>query len=182
MPYGGGLLDDIARTVIQRMPVLDTALDIGAGAGRYGRMIRELRPEAHTIGVEIEPDYVTQFELKTLYDEILVAPASVLLEQVDAIWDLVTAGDVLEHMTKSAGVDLLHFLVYRTRYIWLAWPERYLQGSYNGYASEAHVSVWTEADLQSLQAAYELYRRPPLVGAIVQGYMAQVSLEELLAA
>ena len=179
MPYGGGLLDDVSRQVIAGIPDLSTALDIGAGAGRYGKMVRHLRPATWLTAVEIERDYVTRFDLREVYNDVAVMPAIDLLREVDSSWDLVTAGDVLEHMRKSEGVDLLHFLIYRTRWLWLVWPERYVQGSYDGYAAEAHISVWTERDVKALDTSYRVWRKPPLVGALVRGYLARAALEAI---
>ena len=179
MPYGGGLLDNVSRQVIRAVPHLNTALDIGAGAGRYGKMIRHEQPATWIKAVEVERDYVVRFDLREVYNQVAVMPAIDLLRDVDASWDLVTAGDVLEHMRKSEGVDLLHFLVYRTRWLWLVWPERYIQGSYDGYAAEAHISVWTEGDIAALDTPYRLWCRPPLVGALVRGYPAKIALEAI---
>ncbi len=170
MPYSGGLFDDLARKVMG-LVAPQTVLDIGAGAGRYGKMARECCPAVRLTAVECEQEYVDRFGLRAVYDEVRPCPASWLLSEVDASWDMAILGDVLEHMRKSEGLDLLHFLVYRTRYIWAVWPERYVQGSYNGHASEAHISVWTLSDIAGLGADYQVYHRAPLWAAIVRGYL-----------
>jgi hypothetical protein len=58
----------------------------------------------------------------------------------------VIIGDCIEHMRKSAGLDLLNFLIYRTGYTVLLVPENYVQDDWEGHAAEAHISTWTIHD------------------------------------
>ncbi len=166
----GNLLDHYARTLIARAPDLHTALDIGAGRGKYGRMIRELRPDVQITAVEVDSEYVELFGLRSLYDFVHNEPAERLLESPDVEWDLVTMGDVIEHMPKSRGLDVLHFLVYRARYLWVQYPNRYRQNALLGHVSEAHMSIWTRVDFDALQADYLWYESEPLVGVVINGY------------
>lgn len=166
----GTLLDHYARTLIARAPNLRTALDIGPGRGKYGQMVRELRPGVHLTAMEVDGDYVERFGLRSLYDHVRVAPAYRLLESPDAEWDIVFLGDVIEHMPKSQGLDVLHYLVYRTRYLWAQFPLRYRQGSLAGHASEAHMSIWTRADFDALHADYLWYECEFLRGVVINGY------------
>lgn len=168
----GTLLDHHARTLLAGIPdVMLNILDIGAGQGKYGRMAREICPNAHLTALEIEPEYVFKFGLTELYNRVIVDSAISLLDQIDNSWDVVIMGDVIEHMPKSQGLDVLHFLVYRTRYMWVQYPERYIQGSLEGHKHEAHLSVWTEADFKGLNADYVMVRQIPLVGMAVNGYL-----------
>src|SRR3990167_8955567 len=45
-------------------------LDFGAGSGKYGRMIKAVKPGAVVSAVEVEPDYVEQFNLRSIYDHV----------------------------------------------------------------------------------------------------------------
>lgn len=166
----GHLLDDVARKLIARASDLRTVLDVGPGRGKYGRMVRELRPDAHVTAMEIEGAYVELYGLWGIYNHVRVAPASRLLESPDAEWDIAFLGDVLEHMPKSQGLDVLHYLTYRTRYLWVQYPNRYRQGSLGGYPSEAHLSIWTRADFDALHADYLWYECEFLRGVVVNGY------------
>jgi hypothetical protein len=49
-------------------------------------------------------------------------------------------------MKKSRGIDLLNFLVYRSGYICVTYPEAYVQDDWEGHAAEAHISTWGMAD------------------------------------
>lgn len=166
----GDLLDHYARTLITRASDLRTALDIGPGRGKYGRMMRELRPDVHLTAMEVDGDYVERFGLRALYDHVRNASAHRLLESPDAEWDIVFLGDVIEHLPKSQGLDVLHYLVYRTRYLWVQFPLRYRQGSLAGHASEAHMSIWARADFDALHADYLWYECEFLRGVVVNGY------------
>jgi hypothetical protein len=138
--------DGIVRHLITAIAP-DSLLDIGCGAGKYGRMARDAAPSCRRVGIEAAPSYVTAFDLGALYDEIRVGEAwPALLAKPDDCHDLCIIGDCIEHMPKSVGLDLLNFLTYRTRYLIVLAPEFYVQGSVNGIASEAHVSVWSERD------------------------------------
>lgn len=166
----GTLLDHHARALIAGITTLGSVLDIGPGQGKYGRMARALRPEARLVGLEIEADYAARFGLAALYDEVRIGPALSLLDAPEQTWDLVILGDVLEHMRRSEGLDVLHFLVYRARYLWVQWPLRYIQGALDGYRHEAHISVWTERDIQALNTDYVKVEAAPLEGYAIDGY------------
>ncbi|MDP3975304.1 MAG: class I SAM-dependent methyltransferase [bacterium] len=125
-----------------------TVLDIGSGAGKYGRLIRSIEPNIKCIGFEIEQDYIKEFNLKSIYDEIICANISALLDRVDDHFDIAIFGNVLEHLPKSIGTDLLHFLVYRAKLIIINYPFAELQDSYEGHKHEAHISVWSKDDFK----------------------------------
>lgn len=181
----GDLLDHHARQLVAGIDNLQTALDIGPGRGKYGRMIREVgHVDATLIGVEAEPTYIADYELHHWYDQVFPGPGIQVLawpNASDARWDLVTLGDVLEHMRKSDGLDLMHYLIYRVRYMWIVWPMRYIQGALGGHPSEAHVSVWTEMDIRGLNADYVKFESAPLEGYAINGYPdAGRRVEEIL--
>jgi SAM-dependent methyltransferase len=178
MPHSGTLLDAEAQAFIAATGAR-TVLDIGPGAGKYARLVRAALPEARLTGVEIEPDYVDQFGLRFLYDDLRVMPALDLLADIEAEWDLAILGDVIEHHRKSEGLDLLHFLVYRTRYLLVQYPEKYRQNALNGYRSEAHLSVWHESDFAPFE--HVLIKQTPLVLVALRGYLPGEPVSDLAA-
>lgn len=138
---------DAAVAYIIRSLAPRTCLDIGCGAGKYGKMVAQETPTCHRIGIEVEPRYVEQFQLRDLYNEVRVGDGlEVLSANQGEFFDLAIIGDCIEHMPKSAGLDLLNFLSYRTQYLIVLAPEFSVQGSVNGIDSETHVSVWSEQD------------------------------------
>lgn len=156
MPYSEPLFDAKILEILRQIRP-QTVLDVGPGAGKYGRMIRGLAAEGQTVerlsAVEIDASYVETFDLGAVYDEIAIGDAGGLPDVgPDAAWDLVILGDVLEHFRKSRGVDLLDYLYYRTKHILLVIPVDYVQGSWEGHGAEAHISVWRPEDFQNYRA------------------------------
>ena len=124
------------------------ALDIGAGAGKYGGLLASHAPECERFAIEAEADLVERFGLRTLYHRVDAADATAWSEaHADEAFDLVIAGDCLQQMHKSAGLDLLNALVYRSSYMLLVAPEFVVQGAVDGKQSAVHRSAWSERDL-----------------------------------
>jgi trans-aconitate methyltransferase len=179
-------MDDVADLLIERVrPHL--CLDLGAGAGKYGRILRRLCPTAHLRAVEVEQQYIDEFALLEIYDEVICSDATDLIaSDIDRSYDLVVIGDCLEHMRKSDGLDLLNFLVYRCKYMLAVYPIRWLQGSWQGHASEAHISVWGAEDFAWVD--HVSVHRDPFVAVVMNGFLlpeddelkAQHVLRELL--
>src|SRR5579871_5356459 len=137
MPYSNDTFDYYIGTVIELLRP-SVVYDVGAGAGKYGKLIRSIAErsgfETRTIGVEIDNTYVTEFGLAEIYDELLIGDAIRLIDDPKIRADLVLIGDCIEHMRKSTGTDLLNFLIYRAGYICIIYPEAYVQDDWQGHA------------------------------------------------
>lgn len=153
MPYSSGTFDEEVATIIRAMSP-STVLDIGAGAGRYGHLIKKVSPQAHVTALELDAEYIARFQLRQVYDVVRQDDVESLFRNVDTEYDLVILGDVIEHLRKSVGIDLLNFLVYRSRRILVIFPLRYRQGAFEGRSQEAHISVWGPTDFQWCDADY----------------------------
>lgn len=156
MPYSDFVFDRQVEALIESMRPR-TVLDIGPGAGKYGKMVRSLRSKGvdipHLAAIEIDASYVEQFKLSDIYDVVQLGDATTLPDiGPDACWDLVILGDVLEHFRKSRGVDLIDYLYYRTKYIVLLIPMDYVQGAWEGHHAEAHISTWRPEDFARYKA------------------------------
>jgi hypothetical protein len=151
MPGSFSVFDTVVEQLIEWIQPT-SMLDIGTGAGKYGQMVARAAPACRRVGIEPEPSYIERFELDRLYHRLHRCSAAdwqaqALLQTVDSQFDLTILGDCIEHMPKSAGLDLLNFLSYRSAYTLVVAPEFVLQGIVDGVAGEAHVSVWSERDL-----------------------------------
>lgn len=125
------------------------ALDIGAGEGKYGRMLRTVVPACDTSALEIEPVHVERHALAGLYGSVQVTDAARWWrENPDETFDLVVIGDCLQQMPKSEGLDLLNAMTYRAAWLLVVVPEFVIQGAVEGLASAVHRSVWSERDFQ----------------------------------
>lgn len=157
MPVSATVFDQHVAVLLQLMKPA-TVLDIGPGAGKYGAIIKLLRekglPVESVAAVEIDPTYIEEYNLRSLYDVVQQGDAADLPDVgPDAAWDLVILGDVLEHFRKSRGVDLIDYLYYRTKYILLVVPIDYIQGAWEGHHAEAHISTWYPADFARYKAS-----------------------------
>lgn len=148
-----------------------SVLDVGAGEGKYGEMLRRAQPKIRLIAVELDPDYVEEYKLRDLYDEVWGRDAADLMNDLDRTYDAVILGDCIEHMRKSVGLDLLNFLVYRSRIIVVKFPVQMIQDPYYGHKSEAHISVWSEHDFRGMDCVF--VERDFICLAMVRGYLNQ---------
>jgi len=149
----------------------DSVVDIGPGEGKYGRMLRRVQPNIKLIGVELDAEYVEQYKLRDLYDEVWVLDAAELMNQPDRTFDAVIIGDCIEHMRKSIGLDLLNFLVYRSKIITVKFPLQMLQNAWQGHKSEAHMSVWSEHDFRGMDHLFA--ERNFICLTMIRGYLNQ---------
>jgi phospholipid N-methyltransferase len=149
----------------------DSVVDIGPGEGKYGRMLRRVQPNIKLIGVELDADYVEQYKLRDLYDEVWVLDAAELMNEPDRTFDAVIIGDCIEHMRKSIGLDLLNFLVYRSKIITVKFPLQMLQNAWQGHKREAHISVWSEHDFRGMDHLFA--ERNFICLAMIRGYLNQ---------
>ena len=146
----------------------DSVLDIGPGEGKFGKMLRRVQPAAKRIAVELDDAYVEQYGLRDIYDELLLMDATRLMDDVRLTFGAVIVGDVIEHLRKSAGMDLVNFLVYRSMVMFVKFPVQMLQNDWGGHVSEAHVSVSSESDFASFDHVF--IERDPMQMAVVRGY------------
>ena len=124
-------------------------LDVGCGAGKHGELVRAAMPTVNLIGIEVEQSYVERFKLNLTYDCVRSIDATKLITtDIEERYDLVIIGDCIEHLPKSAALDLLNFLAYRSAYTLVICPESVVQDSVEGVQSEAHISVWSARDFE----------------------------------
>ena len=157
MPYSSNIFNiAVANVLAQLRPA--TIVDIGAGAGKYGTLARQVASlcglQIRTTAIEIDQQYVEEFQLAAHYDEVVIGDA-LEFQKLGAHLkgDVCILGDFIEHLPKSCGMDLLHFLLYRFRYVIVAIPVDMYQDEWMGHAQEAHVSLWYERDFAAFENA-----------------------------
>src|SRR5262245_14209224 len=105
MPYSSNLFDETVKAKIAYWDY-QRYLDVGCGAGKYGRMIRTLQPEGHITGVEVDSEYIDKFDLRSVYDVVINdSVVSLVNGPQSQTYDVVIFGDVIEHLRKSDGLD-----------------------------------------------------------------------------
>ncbi len=138
-----------------------TVLDVGSGCGKFGLLIKEyvdvwderIKKEEWTTqvdAVEIWKPYleypVYQGYYRNLYNMDIVEFSKTMPQ-----YDLAICGDVIEHIEKEQGWDVLHRLLDNCKYILLSlplgsWPFR----NYGENKYEDHISTWDVEDLHQL--------------------------------
>lgn len=140
MPYSSTNGKALIKRIMARINP-DRALDIGCGAGTYAKMF----PAINWTGVEVWEPYVEQFELRSIYDRLIVADARAW--EPDGRWPVAMLGDVLEHMTAGEAAALVTKLRQHCDYVITSIPIGYYpQDEYAGNPFERHiVDNWTDA-------------------------------------
>lgn len=169
MPYSDPRFDKQIKEFIKRHN-FKSYLDVGPGAGKYGKMIRSLFPKAKVEAVEVESRYINKFGLKRVYNRVFKKNiVDFIDDQPDYRTDLAIVGDCIEHLKKSDGIDLINYLAYRTRFILIIFPDKYIQYTWKGHVSEAHRSVWSEKDFANFNIRH--YRKSFMRLVIMKGYI-----------
>jgi hypothetical protein len=170
VPYSSDQFDTDIEAFL-RAESASSYLDLGPGAGKYGRMIRRINPDALTAAVECDEEYVAHFKLEDIYDVVHHGRIETTFDDLpDLTADIVILGDVIEHLKKSDGVDLLNYLIYRCRYCLVVYPHKYVQYGWRGHKAEAHRSIWTEQDFKPFAA--KITTKAAMSLAIITGYLA----------
>lgn len=171
MPYSSPIFDKSMEDIL-RLLKPETLLDLGAGAGKYGRLAKKIDSSIKSTAIEIEKDYVEKFNLSSIYDEVWNVSVMDLIspQYYDSTFDVVIIGDIIEHLKKTDGIDLINFLIYRCSWIIIEFPYRYVQNSVDGYQSEAHISAWAESDFGAFERT-SLYTKNSQCLVVLRGYL-----------
>ena len=125
-------------------------LDIGAGSGKYGKMLNSFRDwnytDFHMDAVEFDEEYRREYHLHTIYNYVY----SDSIESFVNIYptycaNVVIFGDILEHLPKSVGVDILEHFICRSNFIIVVVPLLVVQLD-KDHIQECHNSIWQEVD------------------------------------
>ena len=139
----------IARGEIQR------GLDIGCG---YSSILTPFRPKIHTVGLDAFDGAIAESKARGHHDtyvlaDILKVPTKEILDQAGGQpVDIVTLIDVIEHLPKRLGFELLEKCEALSRkYVLLVTPNGFLaQGPEHGNPYQRHLSGWFPHDFEGL--------------------------------
>ena len=125
-------------------------LDIGAGSGKYGKMLNKFRDwknsDFYVDAIEPDLEYCNKYLLHEIYNWIYYENVcSFINERQTYCANVVIFGDVLEHLPKSAGIDVLEHFIYRSNFVIVVVP-RYLVQLDKDHWMENHNSIWMEED------------------------------------
>ena len=146
-------------------------LDVGCGFGRWGFLAREFLDifygryeqdqwQLRLDAVEIFPDYIKSHH-RYIYNHIFLGDIQSLLPELDK-YDVIIAGDVIEHLEKDAGIVIvqqLRGLACKGLIVAIPIGNQWSQEDVFGNPNEKHRSIWQLADLRKLDAsAIKVYR------------------------
>lgn len=150
----------------------ESVLDVGCGFGKWGYLCREYldafngrwRPEDWTTridGIEFFEPYILDHQ-RALYSHITIGDIRDLCHQIDR-YDVIIAGDVIEHMHKDEAEEVVETLYAKTDKLLIVniplgtgWdhPAQY------GNPAELHRSEWYKEDFDGYATEWETYRLP----------------------
>ena len=119
-------------------------LDIGAGAGKYGKLVKNIFPSCIAEAIEVWEPYIDEFSLKEVYNTIYQQDAR-KFDFLGKRYDIIFLGDILEHMTEKEAIDLWLNCLSSSSYVIMSIPTvHYPQGHEHGNPYEEHVvDNWT---------------------------------------
>lgn len=121
---------------------IKTIVDVGPGSGTYPKLLSTFKDYSF-IGIEVFAPYIKKFDLKLLYNEIIVSDISELPKEQWPDADCIIFGDVLEHLPKPKAIEVLDRAIAKYRHVVVSipigtWPAKIHYGN----KKEAHLSTW----------------------------------------
>jgi predicted RNA methylase len=156
-------------------------LDLGAGSGTYSRILRKKKKRdianAYWIAVEAYAPYINDFDLKSLYNEVVNEDIRTLDYDSFTPIDITFAGDVLEHITKEEAIDVINKVLLISEYVVISIPIiKYPQEAINGNPFEVHVKDdWTHKEVMETFP----HIKKSWTGEIVGCYLLSTKKEEV---
>jgi hypothetical protein len=148
-------------------------LDIGIGNGKWGFLFREyadvwagrfskIQWEATIDGVEIYKPYIQEYQ-KAIYTKIYINDVNEIINKLGN-YDIIMAGDVIEHLKKHDAITLINKLKEKTKISLTAsipLGDEWLRKKFSDNEYEAHISSWSVADLRELGFHYYTINMAP---------------------
>ncbi len=129
---------------------LTTALDVGCGRGLVGSLLKIYREPDRIVGVDAFDPYLGFCKTLGVYNELLkfdVSKNPLPFESEE--FDLAVALEVIEHLPKERGLDLLGELERVGRNVIVSTPNHFFpQAGYDENTFQRHLSRWTVRDLR----------------------------------
>lgn len=132
---------------------ITSILDIGAGSGTYYKLLSPIK-NFKWYAVEAWSSYIDEFKLTEMYDNIY--NEDVRNFNWDANYDLVIAGDILEHMSKQDAEILVEKILNNSNTLIISIPITHMpQEEINGNPFEFHVKDdWSHQEVLDTWRTY----------------------------
>lgn len=150
---------DYTRKIVETS---ECALTLDVGCGNYSPL-SQFRPQITTVGLDAFPQAIAEARANEAHDRYVVA--DVLTEDLNDLlancggrkFDLVTLYDVIEHLPKKRGYELLERCEQlSSKYVLLQTPNGFLeQGPEFANERQRHLSGWFPHDFEGF--GYKVY-------------------------
>lgn len=122
-------------------------LDLGTELGHTGKRLRKAFPGAIIDGVEVHKP--TLEKCIPVYDSLILADALKFMRATPSQWDVIIAAELIEHLPKVQGNELLDLIGRRSRLGIVTSPIGFApQGEIKGNPHQRHVSGWTVEEME----------------------------------
>ena len=142
-----------------------SVLDIGAGFGKWGYLVREAldfmpgRSEPKDFQVKIDGIDALRAESPLhdwVYSSFREADVLACASELRG-YDLVIIGDVIEHFEKDDGLRLLRVLLADNRNVLVLTPSFFFDQEMPGRPYETHRSLWSRADFREWPHDFQVW-------------------------
>jgi len=144
---------------VQKNVIYPIGLDIGAGFGFWGRLLKE-NSIISMDAIEVFEPYVNEFGLRATYDHVFVGEAIHVLETLsymrDVHYDFAILGDVLEHFSVKDAQKLLKLLTNKVDHIIVLVPFMMKQDAVYNNPYEEHLQ--DDLDQYTMAERYPMLR------------------------
>lgn len=132
---------------------INTILDIGVGSGTYFNLLSPIK-QFNWTGVEAWNEYIVKFNIKEKYNTI--HNVDIREFNWDTVYDLIIAGDVLEHMSKQDAIKLVDTALTHTKTLIISIPIVHMpQEEINNNPFEVHVKDdWSHTEVMETWGKY----------------------------
>ncbi len=135
MPYSYDYFKiEVGKHLIKSFPPSTRILDVGAGSGKYGAMLRFWFNDIDAL--EIFEPYIEQFKLNEIYNNVHIGN---IIDFDISIYDYIIMGDIVEHLSVEDAHDLLTKIHLANKKCLVAIPYTMEQGEVNGNIYETHL-------------------------------------------
>lgn len=128
---------------------LNSVLDVGCGYGEWGFFLKTRKNCKWVIGIDIWKPYLKNLKPYKVYDDLIQAKAAFLPFRPKS-FQLILCIEVIEHMKKQEGFQMLKELEEIGNKIIVTTILNYPQDTINGNIYQRHVSEWRTSDFQKL--------------------------------
>jgi hypothetical protein len=133
---------------------ISSILDIGPGQGTYFDLLSSMKQFSWE-GIEAWKPYIEKFQLEKKYNKIYNEDVR-NFNWNEKFYDLIIAGDILEHMSKDDAVILVENCLNHSKQLIISIPVVYMpQGELENNPFEVHVKPdWSDDEVKTTWGKY----------------------------